>query len=264
MIKVAIIDDNIEFTEILQEYLSTLENIDVVGVEHNGLNGMKLISDENPDLVILDLIMPYSDGLSLLKNLYTDYKGLKVLILTSLGSEDIIIRARELGASYFLMKPVELSVLSDTINSIFPEESLSTNKQKEKKEQLNKKIDDLEMKVTDILRSLGITANLKGYFFLREAIQMAGAEDILLGGNWGLTTEIYPAIAEQHHTTVSRVERAIRHAIEVGWNRGNRDVLETIFGHSVSEWKSKPSNGKFIALISDYLRLKQYAGSTRV
>ncbi|WP_462412905.1 sporulation transcription factor Spo0A [Neobacillus sp. Marseille-QA0830] len=262
MIKIAIIDDNVEFTEILKEYLSIQENIEVIGVKHNGADGMKLISGEEPDLVILDVIMPFSDGLSLLENLYKEYRHVKVLILTSLGTEHIIRKAKELGAAYFLMKPVELNHLYDTIESIFLNERKFPKKTSGKNQSLlDNKGEDVELKITEILRSIGITANLKGYFFLREAIQMMDHDEHSLGESWGLTTAIYPAIARKHHTTVSRVERAIRHAIEVGWNRGNMDVLETLFGHD--QWKNKPSNGKFISLISDYLRAKRQVDSSR-
>jgi len=250
MIKIGIIDDNVQFTEILIDFLSTFNEMEVIGVAHDGMKGMELIKNQKPDLIILDLIMPFSDGLSLLKNIYEENITIKVIILTSLGTEDTITRAKELGASYFLMKPIELSQLPKLLISICSE-SVSMKKTLEKG--LNKNNDGkIELKITDILRSIGIPANLKGYFFLREAIQM-----INNGCEISFSKVIYPAIASKHHTTTSRVERAIRHAIEVGWNRGGIEQLDLVFGNTVSPLKGRPTNGEFISLIAEYLRLQK-------
>ncbi|MBY0149119.1 sporulation transcription factor Spo0A [Neobacillus niacini] len=250
MIKIGIIDDNVQFTEILIDFLSTFNEMEVIGVAHDGMKGMELIRNQKPDLIILDLIMPFSDGLSLLKNIYEENITIKVIILTSLGTEDTITRAKELGASYFLMKPIELSHLPKLLISICSE-GVSMKKTLEKV--LNKNNDGkIELKITDILRSIGIPANLKGYFFLREAIQM-----INNGCEFSFSKVIYPAIASKHHTTTSRVERAIRHAIEVGWNRGGIEQLDLVFGNTVSPLKGRPTNGEFISLIAEYLRLQK-------
>ncbi|MFJ5761948.1 sporulation transcription factor Spo0A [Neobacillus sp. NPDC093182] len=251
MIKIGIIDDNVQFTEILKDFLSTFNDMDVIGVAHNGMEGMELIENQKPDLIILDLIMPYSDGLSLLKNIYEENITTKVIILTAIGTEDIITRAKELGASYFLMKPIELSNLSNMIMSICSE-SVSMKTILEKKIHNTNNDEKLELKISDILRSMGIPANLKGYFFLREAIQM-----INNGCESSFSKVIYPAIASKYHTTPSRVERAIRHAIEVGWNRGNIEQLDFVFGNTVSPLKGKPTNGEFIVLIAEHLRLQK-------
>lgn len=250
MIKIGIIDDNVHFTEILIDFLSTFNEMEVIGVAHDGMKGMELIRNQKPDIIILDLIMPFSDGLSLLKNIYEENITIKVIILTSLGTEDTITRAKELGASYFLMKPIELSHLPKLLISICSE-GVSMKKTLEKV--LNKNNDGkIELKITDILRSIGIPANLKGYFFLREAIQM-----INNGCEISFSKVIYPAIASKHHTTTSRVERAIRHAIEVGWNRGGIEQLDLVFGNTVSPLKGRPTNGEFISLIAEYLRLQK-------
>jgi two-component system, response regulator, stage 0 sporulation protein A len=256
MINVGIIDDNIQLTEVLEDYIATLEDMKVTGVAHNGLDGLDLIKREPLDLVILDLIMPHTDGLSLLEQLYAEKNSTKVLMLTAFGKEDIIKQASDYGASYYLMKPFELSHLSEVIRNICLKESQSINTQRVNEIKQNNKGEDLEVRISDVLRSIGIPANLKGYLFLREAIQMVIQNVDLLGGLGGITKIIYPTIAEKYHTTPSRVERAIRHSIEVGWNRGSIEVIEFVFGNTVSQLKVKPTNGKFIALIADYLRLK--------
>ena len=259
MINVGIIDDNIHLTEILEDYISALDDMNVSGVAHNGLDGLDLIRREPVDLVILDLIMPHSDGLSLLEHLHSERIGTKVLMLTAFGKEDIIKQASEYGASYYLMKPFELSHLSEVIRNICLKDDHSVHVPKETitNRKVNNEIcENSKVRISEVLRSVGIPANLKGYLFLREAIQMVIKNVDLLGGLGGITKIIYPAIAEKYHTTPSRVERAIRHSIEVGWNRGSIEVIEFVFGNTVSQLKVKPTNGKFIALIADHLRLQ--------
>jgi two-component system, response regulator, stage 0 sporulation protein A len=251
MIKIGIIDDNVQFTEILIDILSTFNDMEVIGVAHDGMKGMELIKNQKPDIIILDLIMPFSDGLSLLKNLFEENITTKVIILSSLGTEDTITRAKELGASYFLMKPIELSYLPKMILSICSE-SVSMKKTLEKVIHTTKNDGKFELKITDILRSIGIPANLKGYFFLREAIQM-----IMNGCETSFSKVIYPAIASKYHTTPSRVERGIRHAIEVGWNRGGIEQLDLVIGNTVSPLKGRPTNGEFISLMAEHLRLQK-------
>ncbi|MDQ0970584.1 two-component system response regulator (stage 0 sporulation protein A) [Neobacillus niacini] len=250
MIKIGIIDDNVQFTELLKDFLSTINEMKVIGVAHNGMEGMELIEKKKPDLIILDLIMPFSDGLSLLKNIYEEGITTKVIMLTSIGTDEIITQAKELGASYFLMKPIELSNLPNMIMSICLDSVLQKTTLEKKIHNTNND-DKLELKISDILRSIGIPANLKGYFFLREAIQM-----INNGCEISFSKVIYPAIASKYHTTPSRVERAIRHAIEVGWNRGGIEQLDFIFGNTVIPLKGKPTNGEFIAFIAEHLMLK--------
>lgn len=251
MIKIGIIDDNVQFTELLKDFLSTINEMKVIGVAHNGMEGMELIEKKKPDLIILDLIMPFSDGLSLLKNIYEESITTKVIMLTSIGTDEIITQAKELGASYFLMKPIELSNLPNMIMSICSDSVLQKTTLEKKIHNTNND-DKLELKISDILRSIGIPANLKGYFFLREAIQM-----INNGSEISFSKVIYPAIASKYHTTPSRVERAIRHAIEVGWNRGGIEQLDFIFGNTVSPLKGRPTNGVFIGFIAEHLMLQK-------
>lgn len=250
MIKIGIIDDNIQLTEVIEDYLSTLEEMEVIGVAHNGLDGMKLIKSAKPDLVILDLIIPQLDGLSLLEQLYVEKIGTKVLILTAFVKEDIIKKANELGVSYFLSKPFDLTQLEDTIRKICCKRGFSSYTSMNSEQKINKKDNKLIVKISEILHSMGIPANLKGYLFLREAIEMAVYNSELLSS---ISKNIYPTIANKYHTTSSRVERAIRHSIEVGWKRGHMEQLNFSFGSTMSSLKKKPSNGKLIALIANHL-----------
>lgn len=253
MINVAVIDDNVQLTELIKEHLSTLDDMEIVGTAHNGFEGIKLVKNEHPDVVILDLIMPHSDGLSLMEQINLDKIDTKVLMLTAMGREDIIQKANSLGASYFLLKPFELDQLSDAIRTIYPQHGYF--KKDQSMEQKQSKLDNnLEIKISNILRSMGIPANLKGYLFLREAIQIVFQNLELING---VTKVIYPSIASKFHTTPSRVERAIRHSIEVGWNRGNLEQLNFVFGNTVSPLKGRPTNAEFIALIADHLRLQK-------
>ncbi|WP_026575440.1 sporulation transcription factor Spo0A [Bacillus sp. UNC438CL73TsuS30] len=253
MIKIGIIDDNVYLTEVLESYISTLNDIEVIGIAHNGLDGMKLIKSEQPNLVILDLIMPHSDGFSLLEQIYEGNIETKVLMLTAFGRDDIIKRANELGASYFLLKPFELSHLSDTIRTICSKKDLFQAPKVDKLTNVRKER-SIEIRISEVLHKLGIPANLKGYMFLREAIKMVYSN---LESLSGVTKIIYPSIAKKFHTTSSRVERAIRHSIEVGWNRGSIEQLDSVFGNMVNPLRGKPTNGEFIALIADHLRLQK-------
>jgi two-component system response regulator (stage 0 sporulation protein A) len=251
MIKIGIIDDNIQLTELLENHFSICGDMKVVGIAHNGVAGIELIRNEQPDVVLLDLIMPHSDGLSLLEQLYHENYNTKVLMLTAFGKDEIIKKAQELGASYFLLKPFEFSQLLETIRSICVGKPALTIP-KERQLTTGGKSQGLEMNITDVLRTLGIPAHLKGYMFLREAIKMVFNDTELLSG---ITKDIYPGIAKKFHTTMSRVERAIRHAIEVGWNRGSMEHIDYVFGNTVSPLRGKPTNGEFIALIADHLKL---------
>lgn len=253
MLRIGIIDDNIQLTRMLHEHLSTLEDMEIVGVAHNGLDGINLIKNTQPELVILDLIMPHSDGLYLMEKLYIEKIGIKVLVLTAFGKEEIIKKANDLGASYFLLKPFEFEQLVNKIRAICLKKGYLTkilDSNDRQKIIINSNID---VQITDVFRSLGIPVNIKGYLFLREAIQLVLCNVDLLSD---LNKIIYPTIANKFHTTSSRVKRAIRHSIDVGWNRGNIEQIEFILDNINSPLFEKPTNGEFISLIAEYLRIK--------
>lgn len=251
-IKVLMIDDNIELIKMVKEYFGSHAGIDISLEAYDGIEGMKLIRDnqDNIDVVILDLIMPKKDGISILEEMHNLNLSKNVIALTSYNSEEVIRRVAELGAKYFILKPFELSELEKRVLDCV---NVSSN---------SKAVDlyknNLQISITKILHELGVPSHIKGYQYIREGISILYNKPDVIGG---ITKELYPDIASKFDTTVSRVERAIRHAIEVSWNRGNWDLMEEIFGHSVDIDKAKPTNSEFIVTVADKLRLEYRQGS---
>ena len=263
-ISVIIVDDNREFCNILKEYLLKEKDILVVGTAKDGLEALKLIEDKRPDVVILDIIMPHLDGLGVLENLNgRSFEPMpKIVILSAVGQDKIAQRALMLGADYYIIKPFNMQVLTERIrqmfnDNIFSDESKLTSQMSEKDEtklmSLNNPTFDLEIEITEIIREVGIPPHLKGYVFLREAITMVVNEIKLLSS---VTKELYPRIGVKFNTTPSRVERAIRHSIEVAFNKGQVDTITKLFGYTINSKKGKPTNAEFIAMVADKLRLK--------
>ncbi len=251
-IKVLMIDDNVELVNMVKEYFSNHEDIDLSLVAYDGVEGMKLIKNnqDDYDVVILDLIMPKKDGVSILEEMKQQEINKKVIVLTSYNTQDMIRKVSELGIVYFILKPFELSEVEKRIMECAGKNSYS-----------NKSIDvyknNLQISITKILHELGVPSHIKGYQYIREGITIIYENPEVIGG---ITKELYPDIALKFETTVSRVERAIRHAIEVSWNRGNWDLMEEIFGHSVDIDKAKPTNSEFIVTVADKLRLEFHQG----
>lgn len=246
-INVLIVDDNREFCEILHNYLTENEEFSVVGVAYNGLDALKLIQEKEPDVIVLDIIMPHLDGIGVLENLETmDLAARpKVIILTTLGQEFMTKRTVELGADYYILKPFDLDVLGVRIKQLA--------KGSLKMVQNPVKTRHLDVEVTKIIHQMGVPAHIKGYQYLRDAIMFVIDDVSLLGA---VTKELYPMIAEKYHTTPSRVERAIRHAIELAWDRGNVEMMNRFFGYTINVERGKPTNSEFIAMIADKLRIQ--------
>lgn len=246
MLRVLIADDSKEFAAMFSEYLSKQGDIEVVGVAHNGLEALELIEKTEPDVVILDIIMPYLDGIGVLERLgaLKIQKRPKVLMLTAFGPESITKKALELGADYYILKPFDLDVLTERLRQL-----TSPERRTERPQVTRDRGRDLE--VSQIMRDLGIPAHVKGYLYLRDAILMVVDQVDLISR---VTKELYPAIAVKYNTTPSRVERAIRHAIELAWERGNIETINAVFGHTVDQDKGKPTNSEFIAMIADRMR----------
>jgi len=246
-INVLIVDDNREFCEILHNYLKENEEFSVVGVAHNGLEALKLIQEKEPDVIVLDIIMPHLDGIGVLENLETMDLAVrpKVIILTTLGQEFMTKRTVELGADYYILKPFDLDVLGVRIKQLA--------KGSLKGVPNPVKTRNLDVEVTKIIHQMGVPAHIKGYQYLRDAIMFVIDDVSLLGA---VTKELYPMIAEKYHTTPSRVERAIRHAIELAWDRGNVEMMNRFFGYTINVERGKPTNSEFIAMIADKLRIQ--------
>lgn len=245
--KLLIIDDNESLVEMIKEYFNEVPNIEVVFSAKDGSEGIRLIdaNQKNFDLIILDLIMPKKDGIAVLEHLNKNKIDKKVIVLTSYNTQDIIRKVSELGANYLMLKPFELSDLEEKIKQVA--------RTSFKGESLDLFHNNLQISITKTLHELGVPSHIKGYQYIREGITLVYKKPEIVGG---ITKELYPEIAKKFSSTGSRVERAIRHAIEVSWNRGNWDLMEEIFGHSVDIDKAKPTNSEFIVTIADKLRLE--------
>ena len=267
-ISVLIADDNKEFCSILNDYLLNQKDIVVTGIAKDGREALSLIEARNPDLVVLDIIMPHLDGLGVLEKLNNMNleKMPRVIVLSAVGQDKITQQAITLGADYYVVKPFDMDVFTKRIREMF---NTGVNKASgiNRSSIMNKNNDsishnssisygepvDLETEITSIIHEIGVPAHIKGYMYLREAITMVVNDMELLSA---VTKELYPSIAKKYNTTASRVERAIRHAIEVAWGRGQIDAINKLFGYTIHNDKGKPTNSEFIAIIADKLRLK--------
>lgn len=268
-ISVLIADDNKEFCSILNDYLLNQKDIVVTGIAKDGREALELIVERKPDLVILDIIMPHFDGLGVLEKLNTMdlEKTPRIIILSAVGQDKITQQAITLGADYYTVKPFDMEVFTKRIREMFnsaptiQESSAQSNRVSYPttssyiltSEPKSKTPVDLETEITNIIHEIGVPAHIKGYMYLREAITMVVNDMELLSA---VTKELYPSIAKKYNTTASRVERAIRHAIEVAWGRGQIEAINKLFGYTVHNDKGKPTNSEFIAIIADKLRLK--------
>lgn len=263
-ISVIIADDNKEFCNILNDYLLNQRDIVVTGIAKDGVEALKLIEEKKPDLVVLDIIMPHLDGLGVLERLNSmDIEFMpRVIVLSAVGQDKITQRAIMLGADYYVVKPFDMDVFTKRIRQMFNNTISSAevkksvafiDTQSEIKISEESKPLDLEAEITSIIHEIGVPAHIKGYMYLREAISMVVNDIELLSA---VTKELYPSIAKKYNTTASRVERAIRHAIEVAWSRGEVETINKIFGYTINNGKGKPTNSEFIAMVADKLRLK--------
>lgn len=248
-LNVLLADDNKEFCEILQEYIDKQEDMHIVGIAYNGLEAIDLIQELNPDVVLLDIIMPHLDGIGVLEKLnnMSFNNRPKVIILTTLGQEFMTQRSVELGADYYILKPFDLDVLGTRIRQVI-KGSVNNNGA----QPVSSKNRNLDVEVTKIIHQMGVPAHIKGYQYLRDAILLVIDEVNLLGA---VTKELYPMIAQKYMTTPSRVERAIRHAIELAWDRGNVEMMNKFFGYTINVERGKPTNSEFIAMVADKLRI---------
>ena len=259
-ISVIIADDNKEFCSILNDYLLNQRDIMVTGVAKDGREALELIEEKQPDLVILDIIMPHLDGLGVLERLngMNLNKMPRVIVLSAVGQDKITQKAITLGADYYVVKPFDMDIFTKRIREMFNGNSQeivrrsSSISESDNRNNSRGKI-DLESEITNIIHEIGVPAHIKGYMYLREAITMVVGDMELLSA---VTKELYPSIAKKFNTTASRVERAIRHAIEVAWGRGQVDAINKLFGYTIHTEKGKPTNSEFIAIIADKLRLK--------
>ncbi|HBE9707111.1 TPA: sporulation transcription factor Spo0A [Clostridioides difficile] len=261
-IKIVLADDNKDFCQVLKEYLSNEDDIDILGIAKDGIEALDLVKKTQPDLLILDVIMPHLDGLGVIEKLNTmDIPKMpKIIVLSAVGQDKITQSAINLGADYYIVKPFDFVVfinrirelVSNRVTQVEPKPRPVQETQMTRSDFV-KNVGNIETEITNIIHEIGIPAHIKGYLYLREAIKMVIDNVELLGA---VTKELYPSIAKKFNTTPSRVERAIRHAIEVAWSRGKVDTINQLFGYTVHNTKGKPTNSEFIAMIADKLRLE--------
>ena len=227
----------------VQRIIEESEEFTVAGSVGDGAEALRLARQEAPDLVLMDVLLPGLDGFGVLKQLRELEKMPKVILVSAFCSDSVVSEAVELGASYFMFKPVERDALLDRMRALFsrdlPEERHPV---------------ELKNLVTSVIHEIGVPAHIKGYQYLREAIMIAVDDMDVINA---VTKVLYPEVAKRFGTTPSRVERAIRHAIEVAWDRGDLETLQKYFGYTVTNAKGKPTNSEFIAMIADRLVLEQ-------
>ncbi len=257
-IRVLIVDDNREYVEVLCSYLKKERNVEVVGCAYDGLEAVNMVRMTEPDIMILDMVMPNLDGIGVLERM--EHLRLKkiprILVVSAVLNDSIAAKTIALGAEYFMLKPVNFDVLVDRIAMFAKEEEEAGRGEfrgKEMRGAVKRDIGDIETMVTGIIHEIGIPAHIKGYQYLRHAIIMVVKDLDIINS---ITKELYPTVAKDFNTTPSRVERAIRHAIEVAWDRGDTEVLNSFFGYTIANSKGKPTNSEFIAMIADKLRLQ--------
>ena len=244
-IKVLVVDDNDMTVNLIMKYFNGSKEIEIIGKAKDGLEAIEKIKSNDVDVVLLDLIMPNKDGIGVLEYLKKNNINKKVIIMSSYGEEDTIKKLCEYGIKYFALKPFNIDDIKDKV--------IEVGKSKKNNEKLLELSDkNMQIKVTKLLHELGIPSNIKGYQYIRTAILMVYDNPGFIGG---ITKELYPDISFKFNTSIQRVERAIRPAIEVSWLRGDIDLMEEIFGHSVDIDRAKPTNSEFIVTIADKLRL---------
>ena len=267
IIKVGVVDDNKDFCDVVTDYIGKQENMEVMFVANDGLEAMEILEGgEEPDVLILDLIMPHLDGFGVLEGLNSMERNSypRVIMTSAVGQDAIIQKAMSMGAQYYLVKPINLSMLVKRLNQLsedgsspFIQQHDSTNLRKALVLKDSLASNELEIDITNIIHEVGVPAHIKGYQFLRDAITLVVSNKEYLNA---VTKELYPTVAAMNNTTPSRVERAIRHAIELAWNRGRIETLEALFGYTIKNDKGKPTNSEFIAIIADKLRLERKVG----
>lgn len=244
--RLLVVDDNLSLIHMVKEYSKSSDKLEVVYEAHDGEEGFNVLKNniDDIDLVLLDLIMPNKDGIYFLDKIKEEKIDKGVIVLTSFNADEMVRKVATYNIKYFLLKPFDLKNLEQRVLEATGQiESNSSSIFNQ----------DLKVYITKLLHELGVPSHIKGYQYIRDSILILYDNPDIIGG---ITKELYPEIANRFNTSVSRVERAIRHAIEVSWNRGNIDLMEEIFGHSVDYDKAKPTNSEFIVTVAEKLRLE--------
>lgn len=252
-IRVMLADDNRSLLKLLSDYLSRQPDIELVGAVYDGMEIPEKVIEWAPDMLVMDIIMPRQDGFMALEKLGRPDFPVKprVIVLTGLARDDFIVRAIRLGASYYMVKPFDMHLLYARIVEIAGNRQEAS--QPVSSQEGGESVDE---QITNLFLALGIPAHIKGYQYLREAVRMVLENHDVINR---ITKELYPAVARRFDTSASKVERAMRHAIGVAWTRGRIDAVNQMYGTKVFRREDKPTNGEFIALVSDKIALRKTA-----
>ncbi len=250
-INALVVDDSKDFTDNVVKYFQGNDHIQILDVLHDGSLVVDYVKEHlnSIDIILMDIILPGQDGIAILEKLSKEAIHKHTIILSSYRKDYTIRMTNQYDVDYFMLKPCSLDSLEARIKEVFEEEKVDIYCDKV----IN---NEIQIKVSDLLHDLGVPSQIKGFQYLRDGILMLYQSTGYIGG---ITKEIYPEIARRYHTTTSRVERAIRHAIEVSWNRADYDIMNKIFGHSIDYDRAKPTNSEFMVTLSDALRLKHQA-----
>ena len=249
-IRVLLADSDSEFCARMAAALESAGDMELAGIAEDGAKVLAAVGELKPDLLMIDLVLPVMDGITVLSRLREQGQtGMATVVLSAFASPQAGAECTALGVDMFLRKPMDAEAVCERIRLW---------KAGKKEAEASGEALALEVRVTDVIHQIGVPAHIKGYQYLREAIMMA-VED--MDAVSAITKVLYPSIAKKFHTTSSRVERAIRHAIEVAWDRGDIETLQSYFGYTVSGVKGKPTNSEFISMIADRLRLQMRFGT---
>lgn len=249
--KVLIADSGEDFRFLMADTIESEEDMVVVGTAGDGMETLEMAADKHPDVIVMDLVLTKLDGLGVLSRLSQMQSSPAVIVVSGFFNEHVLQESAELGAYYFMPKPCDIPELLNRIRQVT---SIGKSAVSHQGILVNRSEQNLESVVTEVLHEIGVPAHIKGYQYLREAIIMTINDMDTINS---VTKVLYPEVARKFDTTPSRVERAIRHAIEVAWDRGDIETLQKFFGYTVSNVKGKPTNSEFIAMIADCLSLRR-------
>lgn len=255
-IRVVVVDDSQPMCDLLRHQFDGTSDIEAVGIANNGEDALRLVEELRPDVLLLDLILPRLDGMAVLERMAGMDKRPEVMVLSALGGEEFIQEVAQYGVRYYMVKPFNLDLICTRIRRmtdkqprVHAQTSAHTHAQRSAPRSLDEEI-------TSIFLMIGIPAHIKGYHFLREAVKLVMENQELINS---ITKQLYPSVAKNYNTTPSKVERAIRHAIEVAWTRGRIENINQIFGYNIYTKHDKPTNGEFVALVADKLLIERSA-----
>lgn len=254
--KILIVDDNAEVREQLSLMAASIEEAEVVGTASNGICAIDMIEKLTPDIILLDIIMPQLDGFGVMEYLNEHEINCNIIVISALTQENFIMRALEMGAKYYIAKPFDNENIKNRIRDIIAIGKGIMPSRKLPVLRSNFEARSIDEKISNVFITIGIPAHIKGYHFLRHAVKMVVENPDAINR---ITKELYPGIAKTFSTSPSKVERAIRHAIEVAWTRGRIENINQVFGYNVYNKNDKPTNGEFIALIADKLLIDGYS-----